>query len=685
MEAGRFQKNGSDCTKGVHDMLNVHIFCATVLEKLKITRHEGRISIFEQHEKLIRHNHCMIAPSVKNRIFKPRLQTRLTATIVLLLSLVMIITTYIGVKRETHSILKQMQRDGVALAKAYGRSVETALLLQGAGMGRVTGDASRSKGIKYLSILDTRRTIIGHTDVNMIGRNQPDTLCEQALHTPITAVQEGRTPLSLVSRDSTGEPYFRIVLPLVTVDSIQGLLDLGLDMEGISEAIRRTNIQSLCIALAAIFLGALLAVFFARSIARPIRTLAENANQVASGDLSLEIDIKARGEIADMAASFKNMTVKLRDYTGNLKRINAQLEADVAIIEKLHRYNESILNSISPGVLTFNPEGTITTINDSGTAILKRPRDGLVGRTIDDAFDPNNPIRKALAAVLSTGSAYERNEIVLNNPYAREVLLSCSCAPLYDQHVKVVGHCFTFEDVTEVRNLQQRIQQAERLALMGELAVGIAHEVRNPLGAIKTCGQYLGAKLHKEDTLNKYTHLIIRESDRLDQLVSRLLNFARPGERVLQHVALNALLEDAVALAMLKGSTRNVTVERKYDPSVPLVLADPKRLSQAFLNILLNGIDAMADQAGTLTVATAFAAESRTVAIRFSDTGVGISASHLPKIFYPFYTTRQRGTGLGLAIVQQIVAEHNGTVHVESKEKKGSTFTIILPLSQENQ
>ncbi len=597
----------------------------------------------------------------------------------------MIITTYVGIKRETRSILKQMQRDGVALAKAYGRTVETALLLQGAGMGRVTGDASRSKGIKYLSILDTRQTIIGHTDVNLIGRLHRDSLCERALHTPITAVQAGRTPITMVSRDSLGEPYFRVVVPLVTVDSVQGVLDLGLDMEGISEAIRRTNVQSFYIALAAIFFGALLAVFFARSIARPIRKLAEGANVVASGDLSRDIDIKARGEIADMAASFKNMTIKLREYTGNLKRINTQLEADVAIIEKLHSYNESILNSITPGVLTFDLAGTITTVNDSGVAILKRQRAGLLGRTISDVFDPNDPIRKLLEAVLSTGKAYERKEIVLNNSDAKEVLLSCNSVPLYDQHEKVVGHCFTFEDVTEVRNLQQRIQQSERLALMGELAIGIAHEVRNPLGAIKTCGQYLGAKLFKEDPLNKYTHLIIRESDRLDQLVSRLLNFARPGERDLQHVALNALLEDAVALAMLKGSTRNVTVERNYDPAIPLILADAKRLSQAFLNILLNGIDAMAEQAGTLTVASSYDREHQMVKIQFSDTGEGIAPSHLPKIFYPFYTTRQRGTGLGLAIVQQIIAEHSGTISVESKEEEGSTFTIILPLSQENQ
>lgn len=620
---------------------------------------------------------------VSGSFFKPRLQTRLAATIVLLLAVLMIITTYVGIKRETAGILKQMQQDAVALAKAYGRSAETALLLQGVGMGRVTGDASRSKGVKYLSIIDTRQAVIGHTDVTQIGKTRKDDLYERALHTPITAVQAGRTPVAQISSDSAGVPYYRVVVPLVTVDSIQGALDLGLDMEGISEAIRRTNSQSLLIALAAIFFGALIAIFFARSIAGPIRSLADAANRVAAGDFSREIDIKARDEIGDMAASFKNMTEQLQKYTGNLKQVNMQLEADVSLIEKLRSYNESILNSITPGVITIDLKGEITTINDRGVDMLRRDRKELVERNLAGVFAPDDPIRTVLEGMLSGAKEFVRHDLALTYPDGKEVLLNCNSTLLYDQYDKVVGHSLTIEDVSEVRYLQRRIQQSERLALMGELAAGIAHEVRNPLGAIKTCGQYLGAKLSKDDPLNKYTHLIIRESDRLDQLVSRLLNFTRPGERDLQHLEIKALLEDSVALAMLKGSDRKVSMIRNYGEGIPLIPADAKRLSQAFLNILLNAIEAMAGAPGTLTVSTALDAERQMVRIQFSDTGVGIAPDQLHKIFFPFFTTRQRGTGLGLAIVQQIITEHNGTIDVASREKEGTTFTILLPLNQE--
>jgi len=464
---------------------------------------------------------------------------------VFLLSLVMIITTFVGIRRESHGILQQMEKDGIALAKSYGISVENALLLGGAGLSRVTGVAGRTLGINYLMVVDTTGTVIGHTDRRMIGSVvNEDGLLNRALRAPITALEKGRTPISEINKNQSGEGIFRVVIPLVTLSTIRGALELELDMTGISEAIRRTNQQSLFIAFAAFVCSGLYVWFFARTLTRPIKNLVQAARSVASGDLSHEITVKGKDEISTLAKSFNFMTEKLR----------------------------------------------------------------------------------------------------------------------------------------EVRDLQKRIHHSEKLALMGELAMGVAHEVRNPLGAIKTCGQFLEEKVGHDKTLTKFTQLIIRETERLDSLVSRLLNFARPAEQILQYEDINELVDNAMTLAILKVNGPRIRVEKRFCEGLPQLYVDAKRLSQAFLNVLLNAIDAMPGN-GTLTLSTALEKRPDRVVIGIADTGEGIPPDNMDKIFYPYFTTRSKGTGLGLPIVQQIIAEHNGTVEVKSSVGQGTVLTICLPVS----
>jgi signal transduction histidine kinase len=475
---------------------------------------------------------------------KSSLQTRLIIHIVLLLSLVMILTTYVGIKRESQSILRQMQKDGIALAKSYGISVENALLLGGTGLSRVTGVAGRTRGINYLMIIDTTNTVIGHTDIRMIGSVvKDDDLLNKALHAPITALEKGTTPVTDISRNKLHERIFRVVIPLVTLSTIKGALELELDMTGISEAINRTNQQSLFIALAAFLCSGIYVWFFSLTLTRPIKNLVKAARSVASGDLSQVISVKGRDEISHLSNSFNFMTEKLR----------------------------------------------------------------------------------------------------------------------------------------EVRELQHRIHQSEKLAVIGELAMGVAHEVRNPLGAIKTCGQFLEEKFGPLDKRIKFTRLIVRETERLDQLVSRLLNFARPAERHLQYEDVIELLDNSIALAILKVNGPRITVQKRFRAGLPQLYVDAKRLSQAFLNILLNAIDAMPGN-GTLTIAVFIEKEPQRVVITIADTGEGIEQAILDKIFNPYFTTRPKGTGLGLAIVQQIIAEHNGTIDVKSRVGDGTTFSIALPI-----
>ena len=219
------------------------------------------------------------------------------------------------------------------------------------------------------------------------------------------------------------------------------------------------------------------------------------------------------------------------------------------------------------------------------------------------------------------------------------------------------------------------------MTLMGRLAAGIAHEVRNPLGAVKTCAQFLEKNSGLDEKNRHFIELILREAKRMEGLVSRLLNYARPDECDTQYADINAVIDNAVELASLKANQVHIKIEKRYDAAIPGLFIDAKRLSQAILNLLLNAVNAI-DGSGRISVTTAFAAESQKVRIVIRDTGEGIPKELQEKIFDPFFTTRAGGTGLGLAIVQQIIFEHNGTITVESLQGEGTAFTILLPVGQ---
>jgi len=610
------------------------------------------------------------------------LQTRMIITILFLLAVLMIVTTYAGIRRESQGILDQMNTDGIALARAYALSAENALLLKKAGLGRVTGEASRTSGIRYLKIVDKEMRIISHTDPYQIGFVETDEHLRKALGTPITAVDRGKTPYTDIKKDNRNGDVFRIIIPLVLLDQVTGALEIGLDTTSIAEAIARTNTQSLIIALIAFITSGAYIWFFARSLTRPIKKLVQAAEGIAAGDLDHDIAVTSKDEIGHLATVFSYMTRELKEYMGDLKRTNAQLEADAATIEKLRRYNENILASISPGVLTVDLAGKITTLNQAGLEILQLKNDEALGKRFEEIFAQDNCLRVVLSEALTDRKNCYDFEGSLTGANHHETLLLLNTAMLTDQLSKAVGVVVTFEDITEVRLLQKRISEAEKLAAMGELALGIAHEVRNPLGAMKTCAQFLEAKFSPEDMKYKMSQLIIREIDRLNQLVERLLDFTRQTANDFQYENVNEIVERVLALAELKMNNEGYVVERDYDPNAPRLFVDAKRLQQAFLNVMLNAIDAMPKE-GKLVVSTRVEADHNWLRIDISDTGEGIQSDKLDKVYNPFFTTKQQGTGLGLAIVHQIVTEHNGVTSVHSIHGQGTTLTIKLPISGE--
>jgi signal transduction histidine kinase len=238
--------------------------------------------------------------------------------------------------------------------------------------------------------------------------------------------------------------------------------------------------------------------------------------------------------------------------------------------------------------------------------------------------------------------------------------------------------------------LVNQLLRADQLAMLGRISAGIAHEVRNPLLAIKGAAQFLQGKFEKESEESEFAEIIVEESNRINQVITQFLDYARPAKPKLQPMDIRECLDRTLTLVNVELRHAKVELVRDYAPDLPEVLGDEKQLGQVFLNLIINAIEAMPN-GGTLRIQahqgkegnesefTSLQGKLAFCFIRIKDTGTGMSTEEKTRIFEPFYTNKENGLGLGLAIVREIVSEHGGTISVESKKGMGTMFTVGLP------
>ncbi len=232
---------------------------------------------------------------------------------------------------------------------------------------------------------------------------------------------------------------------------------------------------------------------------------------------------------------------------------------------------------------------------------------------------------------------------------------------------------------------QQKIMESERLATIGQLAAGVAHELNNPLGGILVYSHLLLEKMESADPKKEQLEKIVTQATRCKDIVKGLLDFSRQTEPKLDSTDVNELLQSTLSLVENQSLFQNIHIIKKFSPNLPKTMLDKAQIQQVFINIILNASESM-NEKGKLTIATKVSKEDQSIEIEFTDTGCGIPEAYLEKLFEPFFTTKEvgRGTGLGLAISYGIVQKHNGTIQVESHPDKGTTFTIKIPIIAEN-
>lgn len=369
--------------------------------------------------------------------------------------------------------------------------------------------------------------------------------------------------------------------------------------------------------------------------------------------------------------------------TRDLRQVSAQLEEAYKKLEEraiqlinVQDYTSSILRSITSGVLTVGPDASVATANAAAERMLGMSEYEMVPKPIGALFRDDGGISGDVAKVLSGRLPLALREATLVTSAGREVHVQASTSRMRAVGGTVLGAVVTLEDVSEIRALTDQLIRADRLAAMGELTAGVAHEVRNPLGVIRASVQLLEDANCDPVRIHDSAEVIKQEIDRLDKVIKALLDFGRPSKPMLVAIQINSVLEDVILFTTRFAKQSDVRIETDLDATIPQVLGDPDQLKQVFLNLVTNAVQAMEDSGGEIRVSTR--SDEDYVQIVVSDTGPGIRAEDLSKVFDPFFTKRAEGTGLGLTIVHRIIDEHEGHIEVESTAD-GTTFTVSLP------
>ena len=361
----------------------------------------------------------------------------------------------------------------------------------------------------------------------------------------------------------------------------------------------------------------------------------------------------------------------------SLRRVGEELSQASASLADLERRSEHILQSIASGLMTTDLDGRITYCNRAAERIAQVQASAVVGVPFNEVFrlpgglDPwRDPETLAGAPLRLEGLIDGRVD---------EHLLGMTFSPLHDDRDGVAGVICAFQDLTRIRQMEQQVRRSDRLAAIGEMAAGMAHEIRNPLASLSGSITMLKEELQLEGMGRELMEIVTGEISRLDALITDFLGFASPREPLVCRTDLGALArETATLLRQSHQSPWRVEVIEKVDfPAVAEV--DPDLVRQVFWNLSRNAIEAM-PAGGLLEIV--ITATPDTVTVAFVDCGAGIPATAMPKIFTPFFSTKERGTGLGLAIVFKIVEAHRGRLDVESAPGSGTTVQVVFPARQ---
>lgn len=338
-------------------------------------------------------------------------------------------------------------------------------------------------------------------------------------------------------------------------------------------------------------------------------------------------------------------------------------------------FADEVVTHLPVGLIATDRHGKIAFFNDAAEKITSLNLNKARGKDLETVLPSQ---WSGLKEHLNKGETVLEQEMECIFSGQQAVPVSISATRVVNEEGYFICDILILRDLGEVRKLQEEIRRKEKLAALGGLAAGVAHEIRNPLSSIKGMASFFGGKFAEGSDDRQAAGVMIQEVDRLDRVISELIDFARPSELKLKPTNVNEMLTHSARLVQQDAGTKNIEIHCSGSDNLPQVQLDPDRFSQCLLNLYLNAIQSM-DAGGILSINSS-PGDYENIKITIADTGKGISPSDLRKIFDPYFTTKSTGTGLGLAIVHKIVEAHQGNIKVTSTPGKGTLFTIFLPI-----
>lgn len=348
-----------------------------------------------------------------------------------------------------------------------------------------------------------------------------------------------------------------------------------------------------------------------------------------------------------------------------------------------------IVENVGEAVIALDPQERISLFNPAAQTMTGMSEKQCLGRRFSECFGHQKVLCSLVEKSLSAGRSISDHETVELKNAKKNLPVSATVSPLFTADGIQQGAVLIMRDLTQIRTLEDAIRRADRLSMVGTMAAGLAHEIKNPLGGIKGAAQLLQMELEEGSSLGEYPQVMIRETERVNRIIEELLDLSRPRQASSSEVNIGRILNEIILLQRQAFAEKEVRFNVYLDPSIPSIRGDGNLLTQLFLNLIKNAGEAV-EPGGQVQITSRIDSDYHLSApgeravplvnILIEDNGPGIPQELRERIFTPFYTTKSGGTGLGLATCQKIVVDHGGLLNVKARKDGGTCFSVSLPL-----
>ncbi len=584
-------------------------------------------------------------------------------TSLMLLLLLTTLALVLGIL-QTRTIQSRIEKQGLAIAKNLASvSLDYLLTYNYVALEKLVNQAVNNPEIVYVIIHDKEGKVAGYS-------KRPDLQSKLLTDEISLKAVEAKEPFVTAHPSESGQ-VMDVAVPVYLPNSRDqwGTIRVCLSLELMYQQIRQTLWSIIILGSVALAIGILISNWVAQRVTRPLETLVKATIEAAQGNLKQNISIHTRDEVEILASNFSFMIQEILAQ-------KQQLESQLKEIKQLQQYAEKIVATMSDGLLAVDVDGIITAINPAAYTILGIPRGHIVkGLPVLELFSKEIPFADYIRQSLENPSGRNQREIHLQKGNETQVLLT-GAGILESYQKKPSQIIFNLNDITVLKKLEAKIRQGQRLADLGTLAAGMAHEIRNPLSAIKTYVALLPKKIDKPGFMEKFQRTVPREITRLNTLIEELLELSRPPKYNFKRTDIKVLLRQSIELLETDFRNRGIDCQWDIPNELPRVMVDSDQLEKVFINLMQNGAQAMPN-GGTITVKVS--CKEKLLVLNFWDTGHGFSPELAQNIFTPFFTTKAKGTGLGLAITHKVISEHGGQIEAKSQKGEGSCFSVSLP------